>query len=234
MAPKVGVVLSGCGYLDGSEIHEAVLALYFLDRAGAEIHCFAPDRDQFHVVNHLTGEPSGEVRNVLVESARLARGAVRSLREADMETLDALLLPGGYGAAKNLSDFAMKGPECAVDPDLARIVAAAIARRRPVLAICIAPAVVAAALRRMGSHAVTLTIGDDADTARAVERLGCRHQACPVDRVVVDEEHRVISTPAYMLGTGPAEVGAGIEAAVEVLMRWIGREAPGPESASRA
>jgi enhancing lycopene biosynthesis protein 2 len=226
MAPKVGVVLSGCGYLDGSEIHEAVLALYFLDRAGAEIHCFAPDRDQFHVINHLTGEPTGEVRNVLVESARIARGAVRDLREADMDSLDALVLPGGYGAAKNLSDFAFRGTQCEVDPDLARILSSAVAAKKPILAICISPAVLAAALRRMGSHAVSLTIGDDVETARAIESLGCRHVPCSVDRVVVDEQHRIISTPAYMLGPGPGEVGAGIKEGVRRLLSWLGARSP--------
>lgn len=221
MAPKVGVVLSGCGYLDGSEIHEAVLVLYFLDRARAEIQCFAPDRDQFHVVNHLTGEPTRETRNVRVESARIARGAVMDLGQADMGALDALVLPGGYGAAKNLSDFAISGTECSVDPGLVRLIAAAVERRKPVVAICISPAVLAAALKRSGSPGASLTIGTDPEAARAVQALGCRHVSCGVDRVVVDEERRIISTPAYMLGSGPREVGAGIEEAIRRLMAWL-------------
>lgn len=220
MAGQAGVVLSGCGFLDGAEIHESVLTLYFLQKAGIDYRCFAPDRDQFHVVDHLTGEPTDGTRNVLAESARIARGEIAPLGEARMAELDALVLPGGYGAAKNLSNFAVEGPSCTLEPDMLRLVGEAVQQGKPIAAICISPAVVAAALKSLGRGA-TLTIGSDADTAAALEELGCRHRRCAVDEVAVDEDLRIVSTPAYMLGPGPAEVGAGIEKAVARLAAWL-------------
>jgi enhancing lycopene biosynthesis protein 2 len=219
---RVGVVLSGCGYLDGAEIQEAVFTLYFLDRAGVTIDCFAPNKPQMHVVNHLDGEPTGETRNVLVESARIARGQVRDLAEAKMNDLDALALPGGYGVAKNLSTFATAGKDAELDPDLVRLVGEAVAAGKPILAICISPAILAAALAKHGSSA-KLTIGDDAGTAAAIEALGSTHQNCSVERAVVDEEHKIVSTPAYMLGPSPKGVAAGIEQGVAKLMSWLAR-----------
>ena len=220
MAAKVGVVLSGCGFMDGAEIHESVLTLYFLEKAGAEVKCFAPDKKQMHVVDHLTGKPTNETRNVLVESARIARGQIKDIKKAKMADLDALVIPGGFGAAKNLSEFATKGPSGQVDPELVRLVAEACAQKKPIVAICISPAVLAVALQRSG-HSATLTIGNDKGTADAIRSTGSKHVDCPVDRAVVDEEHRVISTPAYMLGPGPKAVGAGIEQAIAKLMSWI-------------
>lgn len=217
---RVGVILSGCGYLDGAEIQEAVLSLYFLDRAGAEIHCFAPDRDQMHVVNHLTGDETPETRNVLVESARIARGEIRDLSQAKMSELDALVVPGGFGVAKNLSEFASKGPDADVDPEVVRLVGEAVKAGKPIVAICISPAILAAALARNG-YSATLTIGSDPATAAAIEKLGSSHASCPVTQCVADEERRILTTPAYMLGPGPKGVGAGIEQAIGKLMDWL-------------
>jgi enhancing lycopene biosynthesis protein 2 len=217
---KVAVILSGCGYLDGAEIQEAVFSLYFLDRAGAEVRCFAPDRDQMHVVDHLRGEPTEETRNVRVESARIARGEVDALCDARMDDFDALVIPGGFGAAKNLSSFATEGAGASVDEDFVRLVGEAVSARKPIVAICISPAVLAAALAKVGSKA-TVTIGNDAGTASAIESLGSTHSDCPVHEAVIDEEHRIISTPAYMLGPGPKGVGAGIEQAIGTLMGWL-------------
>jgi enhancing lycopene biosynthesis protein 2 len=218
---RVGVVLSGCGFIDGAEIQEAVFTLLFLDRAGATVECFAPNKPQMHVVNHLDGEPTGETRNVLVESARIARGKVRDLAEAKMDDLDALALPGGYGVAKNLSSFATAGKDADVDEDLVRLIGEAVKAKKPILAICISPAILAAALAKHGATA-KLTIGDDAGTAEAIEALGSSHQRCPVERAVVDEEHKIVSTPAYMLGPSPKGVAAGIEQGVAKLMSWLG------------
>ncbi len=221
MSNSVAVILSGAGYLDGSEIQEAVLSLYFLEREGLTAQCYAPDREQFHVVDHRTGQATAESRNVLTESARIARGKVLPLGQLDMARHSAIVMPGGYGAAKNLSDFAWKGADCAVDPDLLRALAKAVAQRKPIVAVCIAPAVLAAALRQAGSHAPTLTIGNDADTALAVRKLGARHEECPVDRAVVDETHRIITTPAYMYEVGPGAIGNGIELAIRKLASWL-------------
>jgi len=214
--PKVGVLLSGCGVYDGAEIHEAVIALLSLDRAGAEIVCMAPNVEQLHVINHLTGDvATGEKRNVLVEAARIARGNIRDLATVDPGELDALILPGGFGAAKNLCDFALKGADCTVHPEVARVVRGVHAAGKPIGAICIAPALVA---KLLGDEHPKLTIGTDKETAQALEKMGACHEACGVEGVVVDREHKLVTTPAYMLARSIAEAAAGIEKLVaEVL-----------------
>lgn len=214
---KVGVVLSGCGYLDGAEIHEAVLTAYFLGLEGAEVRFCAPDVEQAHVVNHLTGqEQPGERRNVLVESARIARGSIVAVDEVDVSGLDALALPGGFGAAKNLCDFASKGSECSVHPAVEQLVRDAHAAGLPIGAICIAPAVVA---RVLGKNVhPRLTIGTDAGTAEALAACGAQHENRNVDQITVDEENRIVSTPAYMLGPGITDVARGISALCRKLV----------------
>src|SRR5262245_19633598 len=197
MATRVGVILSGCGYRDGAEIQESVLTLLALDRAGAEAVCLSPDVPQAQVVDHVTGKPTGERRNVRAESARLTHDPVNDVAKADARTLDALILPGGYGATQNLSTFAADGAKGRVDPGVARLVREMHAARKPIGAICIAPAVLALVL---GKEHVRLTIGNDAGTAAKLEACGAEHVECPVTAHVVDEERRVVSTPAYMLG----------------------------------
>lgn len=214
----VGVVLSGCGYLDGSEVHEAVLTLLHLDRAGAEVACFAPRGVQRHVVDHLTGEPvAGATRDVLQEAARIARGRIRELGEARAQDLDALVLPGGYGAAKNLSDFATRGAEGEANPVLTRLLRAMHAAGKPIGVICIAPAVLAMALRGSTVPA-KLTIGDDAGTASALGAMGCVHEACGVTDFVVDTANKIVSTPAYMFDARIRDVSAGIEKLVGAVL----------------
>lgn len=217
---KVAVVLSGCGYLDGSEIQEAVFSLYFLDLAGAEVQCFAPDKDQMHVVDHRSGEPTEASRNALTESARIARGKVRALGELDMADFDAIFLPGGYGAAKNLSNFAVKGAEAEVDADLVAALRAAHEAKKPIGAVCIAPAVLAAAFKQFDAKA-TVTIGNDSGTAQAVEACGSKHENCPVEQAVYDEANKVATAPAYMYDASPKGVAAGIEQTVNKVLSWI-------------
>ena len=219
MAKRVGVLLAGCGYLDGAEIHEATLTLYFLDRAGARIVAMAPDKPQADVVDHQQGKPLSEQRNVLGEAARIARGNVRDVAQVSADELDALIIPGGFGAAKNLCTFAKDGPACTVDPGVAKLVKAMHAARKPLGALCIAPALVA---KLLGSdHHVLLTIGNDAATAKALGEMGAKHQASAVEGIVVDETNRVVTTPCYMLGPGPAAVGAGIEKLVAQVLAWL-------------
>ena len=209
------MVLSGCGFQDGAEIHESVLTLLALDRAGCEVSCYAPDVAQARVVNHLTGEETGETRNVLVESARIARGEIQDLSKANAADLDALVLPGGFGAALNLSDFAAQGANATVHPELARLVKDVHAQGKPIGAICIAPGVIAATL---GDQGPTLTIGNDAGTADALQACGASHEECPVEAFVVDRDQKIVTTPAYMLGPSIRHVAAGIEGCVaEVL-----------------
>lgn len=216
MKKKIGVVLSGCGVYDGSEIHEAVITLLALDRRGAEAICCAPDVPQMHVVDHLTGQPvAGQTRNVLAESARIARGKVRDVARVQAAELDGLILPGGFGAAKNLCDFATAGADCRVNPDVARLVREVHAQRKPVGAVCIAPALLA---RVLGTESPELTIGNDAGTAAKLEQMGARHVDCPVSEMVVDQKRKLVTSPAYMLAHRISEAAEGIDKAVGALL----------------
>jgi len=215
---KVAVILSGCGVFDGSEIHEAVLTLLALDKAGAKYQCLAPNKNQMHVVNHLTKQPMpNETRNVLVESARLARGDVKDLAAASADEYDAVILPGGFGAAKNLCDYATKGDMCQLDPTVQKFLHAMHAAGKPIGAICISPVILARAFG--GKEAPRLTIGTDAKTANHIEAMGAEHVGCPVEETVVDAEKRMVTTPAYMLADRISEAAVGIERLVkEVLL----------------
>jgi len=218
MEKRVGVLLSGCGVFDGTEIHEAVITLLTLDRAGAKSVCMAPDVDQFHVVNHLNREEEKERRNVLVESARIARGDIRNIKEVRASDLDALIIPGGYGSAKNLSNFAVKGPDAKVHPEVKRLLTEMAKAKKPIGAICIAPATVTKALAERRPE---VTIGDDPGTAAAIETMGGVHRICPVDQIHIDKANRIVSTPAYMLGPGIKEVAEGIEKLVNQVVAMI-------------
>ncbi|WP_410013377.1 isoprenoid biosynthesis glyoxalase ElbB [Sodalis sp. C49] len=213
---RVGVVLSGCGVNDGSEIHEAVLTLLALDRAGAQAVCFAPDKLQAHVINHFSGEEMTEKRNVLVESARIARGQIRPLAEARADELDALIVPGGFGAVLNLSDIAGKGNEGDVDADLRRLTQEIHKQRKAIGFICIAPAL----LPKLIDTPLRLTIGTDNDTAEMIEDMGGIHVVCPVDDIVVDADNKVITTPGYMLATSITEAAKGIDKLVARVLEF--------------
>ncbi len=208
---KVAVVLAGCGYLDGAEIREAVLSLLYLDKAGADVSVFAPDQNQHHVVNHVTGEETQETRNVLVESARIARGKIAPLSDAKADAFDALVLPGGFGVAKNLSDLAFKGGDCQVNEAYARLINAFLEQKKPIGAMCITPAVLVAAIKGKGAK---VTIGDDADTASVIEGLGGVHVDCASDNMVHDEAHNITTCAAYMREDPIADIAEGIEKVV--------------------
>ncbi|MCH7471485.1 isoprenoid biosynthesis glyoxalase ElbB [bacterium] len=215
--PKVGVVLSGCGVMDGSEIHEAVCVLLALSQARVDYQCMAPDATQMHVVNHLSNEPAkGESRNVLTESARIARGEITALGEVDVAGYDAFIFPGGFGAAKNLCTFAIDGPDCTVHPHVARLIEEAHNARKVLAFICIAPVIAAKVLGK--STAAKLTIGDDPETAAAITSMGCEHVVCPVDEAIVDEANRVVSSPAYMKATSVAEVYESVKSTVDAML----------------
>jgi enhancing lycopene biosynthesis protein 2 len=213
---KIGVLLSGCGVNDGSEIHEATLTLYFLDKQGAEIVYMAPDKDQLDVINHVTESPMAEKRNVLLESARIARGNIVDVKTVKSDAIDGIILPGGFGAAKNLCTFATDGPDCRVDENVARLLRELQGKKKPIGALCIAPALIA---RLFGPElAPELTIGNDPATAAALQKMGAKHKNAKVDEIVVDEKNRIVTTPCYMLGPGIKEVGAGVEKLVAKIM----------------
>ena len=216
---KIGILLAGCGFLDGSEIHEAVLTLLALDRAGAEAVCLAPDITHYEVVNHYTGETMpNELRNVLVESARIARGAITDLKNIGTLALDALILPGGFGAAKNLSTYALKGTSCEINPDVAAAVQSFYQAKKPLGFICIAPALAA---KILGEEHIDLTIGNDPQSATDIEAMGAHHVECPVGNAIVSRTGKVVSTPAYMLQASISEVAKGIEKLVEELLSLL-------------
>lgn len=221
MGKNIGVLLSGCGFLDGAEIHEAVLTLLAIDQHGWKAVCCAPNAPVAGVVNHRTRKPSDESRNVLDESARIARGDIRDAATVSATELDALIIPGGFGAAKNLCTFAKDGANCTVHPEVRRLVTEILKARKPLGAICIAPALVARIAGDAGVNA-TLTIGDDPGTANAIATMGCTHENCTVTEIAFDEQHRVVSTPAYMLGPGPAAVYDGIRKLVDRIAGMLG------------
>ena len=214
----IGVILSGAGYLDGAEIQESVLALLAIDRAGAVAAVYAPDI-KLAEFDHKSGRPTGAERNVLLESARIARGKIGDLAAVKGTDVDGWVLPGGFGAAKNLSDFATKGAHAVVHKDVSRVLREAFAAQIPVGACCIAPAVVAAAAK--GSTRLRLTIGNDPDTAKQIAAMGHTHVECAVDDVVVDNERKVVTSPAYMLDAPISAVAKGITKMVEQVIAWI-------------
>lgn len=214
MSKKIAVILSGCGVYDGAEIHESVITLLRLDQRGAQVQCFAPDIAQLHVINHLTGEEMPESRNVLVESARIARGDVKDIREANAEDFDALIVPGGFGAAKNLSTFAVEGAGCSVNPQVLELAEAFAESGKPVGLICISPALAA----KIYGPGVTCTIGNCPDTAAALDKMGATHQECAVEDIVEDTARKLVSTPAYMLGKNISEVASGINKLVDRVL----------------
>ena len=212
---KVAVVLAGCGVFDGSEIHEAVLTLLYLDRAEVEISCFAPNIDQAHVVNHLTGDvQESETRNVLVEAARIARGKIQDIQELEASNFDAIVLPGGFGAAKNLCNFAFEGANLSVNDQVERVLKAFHSEKKPIGIICIAPVIGAKVL------GAEVTIGNDAGVAEAIQQVGGSHVEKPVNEICIDETNNVISAPAYMYDARISEVSEGIKQLVcEVVSR---------------
>lgn len=214
MTKKVAVILSGCGVYDGAEIHESVITLLRLDQRGAQVQCFAPNIAQMHVIDHLTGKEMPESRNVLTESARIARGEVKDVREAKAEDFDALIVPGGFGAAKNLSNFAVKGAECSVNADVLKLAEAFAEACKPVGLICISPALAA----KIYGPGVVCTIGNDAGTASAVEKMGGKHEECDVHDIVEDTQRKLVTTPAYMVATSISEAASGIYKLVDRVL----------------
>ncbi|MFB6318181.1 isoprenoid biosynthesis glyoxalase ElbB [Saccharicrinis sp. FJH54] len=213
---KVAIILSGCGVYDGAEIHESVLAMLALARNGLEYSLFAPDKEQAHVINHLTGEVMSETRNVLTEAARIARGDISALQELDPEDFDAILLPGGFGVAKNLSSFAFDGADMVVDPQVAALIKAFADSKKVIGALCIAPTVVAKVLSK-----VEVTIGEDETTASAIEAMGAKHTPADYTEVVMDPEQRVVTGPCYMLDSTISQIAENTDNVVKAMIELM-------------
>jgi enhancing lycopene biosynthesis protein 2 len=211
---KIAVILSGCGVRDGSEIHESVTALLCMDQAGHEVQMFAPDKEQTAVINGVTGKATDEKRNILVESARIARGNIQALTRLCVADFDAVVLPGGFGAATNLCDFAINGPNCAINPDLERVLMDARNAGKIMGFMCIAPVIAA---RVFGKDQVRMTIGNDPGTAAACEAMGANHICCRYNEACVDARLKVVTTPAYMLAASIAQCYESAKAMLEAI-----------------
>lgn len=217
MAKRVGVVLSGCGVLDGSEIQEAVSLLIALDKHGAQVICMAPDLQEA-AINHLSRQNEPAKRSVLAESARIARGEIKDIATVKADDLDALVFPGGFGAAKNLSTFATEGAACKVNPHVAQLMLAMHAAGKPIGLACIAPAIAAAVFGRHGLHP-KLTIGTDKETAAKLQKMGAEHHPTPTTHICLDTANKIVTTPCYMTATGPWEVFQGADHLVEEVLK---------------
>ena len=213
---KFAVILSGCGVFDGAEIHEATLSLLAISRQGASYEVFAPDINQHHVINHITGEEMDETRNVLVESARIARGKIRKLKEFNPASFDGLLIPGGFGAAKNLSTWAFEGAGSTVLPEVEQAITGMVALKKPVGALCISPVLLAKVLGK-----VHLTIGDDESTIDALESLGAIHVPTTHGEVVVDPDYNLVTTPCYMLDASISQIADGARNLVDAMIKLM-------------
>lgn len=216
MKNKIAIVLSGCGVFDGTEIHEATMSMLAVDQQGAQYELFAPDINQHHVINHLTGKPGEEIRNVLVESARIARGKIRNLKDFNPAEFDALLFPGGSGAVKNLSNYAFKGIEMSVNPAVEKAIKSMHAAGKPIGALCIAPVLLAKVI-----GGCNVTIGNDKDTAAHIEKMSAHHSSTNATGIVIDEKNKLVTTPCYMLGTRISEIYEGAAKVVTELLKMM-------------
>ena len=217
---KVGLLLSGCGVNDGSEIHESVISMLALDRAGVETVIMAPNIDQMHVVNHYTGQEMDEFRNVLVESSRIARGNIKDMAEVTGNDLDALIIPGGFGVAKNLCDYAMAGSDCSINPDVYRLVSEVHLLEKPIGAICIAPVMMAKIFGEQDESA-EMTIGSDELTSKDINTMGSKHIKCSVSEMIIDKDKKLVTTPAYMEAKSIKEAAEGIEKLVTQILSMV-------------
>ena len=214
MQKRIGLLLSGCGQLDGSEIHETIVTMLALDREGVEIVFMAPDT-KLNVINHFEKKSVKEQRNVMVEASRLSRGKMKDIKDIKISDIDAIILPGGAGAIKNLSDFADKGANAVINPDVQRLILEMNENNKTIGAICISPAVVA---KILSPKKIQVTIGNDLAAKSVIESMGCQHIDCTVDDIVVDQANKIVTTPAYMLGPGIKEIAVGIEKLVKKVV----------------
>lgn len=221
---KIGVLLSGCGVYDGAEIHEATMALLAIDEIGAEAVCISIDKDQYHVVNHLTGEEMNEKRNMLVESARIARGNIKEINEIDPIDIDGLVIPGGFGSAKNFTNWAFNGPDGDILPEVKLLIVNMINVGKPIAALCVSPVVVAKALEGSEIHP-TLTIGTDKESSpydipgfvQGLETTGMHTEMKTVREICVDRENKIITAPCYMMDASISDIRKNARQAIEAL-----------------
>jgi enhancing lycopene biosynthesis protein 2 len=213
---KFAVILAGSGVFDGAEIHEATLTLLAIKKLGADYEIFAPDIPQHHVVNHLTGKEMHETRNVLVESARIARGNIKSLSQFKADLFDAIILPGGFGVAKNLCTWAFEGDDCSVNPDVVKAIQGMYAAKKPIGAMCIAPVILGKLF-----PGTNLTTGDDKASADFIKRMGSDYTKATHGEVIIDKSRKIFTTPCYMLDADIVQIAEGTENLVREMMKCL-------------
>lgn len=211
---KFAVILSGNGVFDGAEIHEATMTLYSIMKNGGEYEIFAPDIKQHHVINHITGKEMNETRNVLIESARIARGNIKSLKEFNEGDFDAIVFPGGFGAAKNLCSFAFDNVDCTVNPEVEKVIKDMATASKPIGSLCISPVLISKVLGN-----ITVTIGQDPGTAESIEKMGATHKNTGHGDVVVDEAHKIVTSPCYMLDANIVQIAEGADAVIKAIFK---------------
>ncbi len=214
---KIAVVLCGCGSRDGSEIHEAVLTMYAIAKNGADYQLFAPDVPQHNVINHVTGKEMEQSRNVYIESARIARGEITRLIEFEATEFDAVIFPGGFGVAKNLSTWAFDGPDAYINEEVKKCILDMVAAEKPMGALCIAPVLFALVLKK-----VNLTIGNDPETIENLKKTGAINHEKTHGEIFVDKKYKLVTTPCYMLDANIAQIGDGAEAVVRKVLELVG------------
>lgn len=225
---KVAVVLSGCGVYDGSEIHETVLTLLAIKQNGGEYQCMAPNIKQHHVLNHMSGEELNEDRNVLIESSRIARGDIKDINECSMDDYDALVIPGGFGAAKNLSKWAFNGPDGEINADVRRIVNEAVTQKKPVAALCMGPTLVAKSLEGSGVSS-KLTVGTTEENSpyeidaisAGMESVGASPSMKSIREVEIDQNNKIVSAPCYMMDGDIVDVHNNIQLAIKEMFTLL-------------
>jgi enhancing lycopene biosynthesis protein 2 len=213
---KFAVIIAGSGVFDGAEIHEATLTLLAIKKLGADYEIFAPDIPQHHVINHMTGEEMHEKRNVLVESARIARGNIKSLTRFKADHFDAIILPGGFGVAKNLCTWAFEGDNCSVNPDVEKAIKGMYAAKKPIGAMCIAPVILGKLFA-----GTNLTTGDDKASADFIKKMGSSYTRTTHGEVIVDKARKLFTTPCYMLDADIVKIAEGTENIVREMLKEI-------------
>ena len=212
---KFAIILSGSGVFDGSEIHEAVMTMLAVKNNGADYSMFAPNINQAHVINHITGEVMNETRNVLTESARIARGKISNITNYKASDFDGIILPGGFGAAKNLSNYAFNGDKIEVNKDVEKAIKDSFAASKPIAAICIAPVILAKVLNN-----TSLTIGSDSDTANHIEALNNRHITCKTGSIVIDKVNKIVTSPCYMQTDNIVQIAQETDKVIKALLEF--------------
>lgn len=211
---NIAIVLSGCGVYDGAEIHEATLTMLAIDKAGAKYQCFAPNINQHHTINHITGDDMNETRNVLIESSRIARGDIKDLAQYNPDNYDAIIFPGGFGVAKNLCSFAFEGSDCVVNNDVDNAITNTHAAGKPIGALCISPALIARVI-----DGIDVTIGSNADTSAALEEMGAVHKTTTHGEITLDIKNKIVTTPCYMLDATISQIANGAENLVNAVLK---------------